>query len=674
MATTDRPPAPSLDMALDAVVSALHGEARPGQREMAQAVADTIVGAPHLLVQAGTGTGKSVAYLVPSVLAATRSGSAVVVATATLALQRQLIEHDLPIVADALEPLVGRRPTYAVLKGRHHYVCRDKVLRGAGTADPDDALFEPAPSSDLGRQAVKLRAWVDETPTGDRDDVGFPVDSRVWRGVSVTSRECIGATACSMGETCFAEAARASAAEADVVVTNHAMLAIATVEGIPLLPPHQAVVVDEGHELVDRVTGAVTVELSAQVAERAVAPARRLLDGATIDRVEDAIEVLRAELEQRVNGVEGPVRLPTVSGSLVSTLALLRDAMHEAGAEVYAGRDESDPEDSARRQRARAGLLEVHDTAGRMLMAGEREVVWVDAGRTPTLHLAPLSVASVLRASLFDEVPVVLTSATLELGGSFDQVAYGLGLGPGDYTGLDVGSPFDHASQGILYTAAHLPPPGRDGLPEEALDELAELVDAAGGRTLALFSSWRAVERASERLRVWLAGRTGDKKITLLVAKRGEPVSDLVREFAADPRAVLLGTMALWQGVDVPGQSCTLVVIDRIPFPRPDDPVMSARAAAADAEGSNGFMTVSVPRAALLLAQGSGRLIRSSSDRGVVALLDPRLVTARYGGFLRRSLPEFWPTTDGVAVRAALRRLDEAASSEGSEGSEASEA
>ncbi|CAB4945048.1 MAG: ATP-dependent helicase [Actinobacteria bacterium] len=671
MATTDRPPAPSLDMALDAVVSALHGEARPGQREMAQAVADTIVGAPHLLVQAGTGTGKSVAYLVPSVLAATRSGSAVVVATATLALQRQLIEHDLPIVADALEPLVGRRPTYAVLKGRHHYVCRDKVLRGAGTADPDDALFEPAPSSDLGRQAVKLRAWVDETPTGDRDDVGFPVDSRVWRGVSVTSRECIGATACSMGETCFAEAARASAAEADVVVTNHAMLAIATVEGIPLLPPHQAVVVDEGHELVDRVTGAVTVELSAQVAERAVAPARRLLDGATIDRVEDAIEVLRAELEQRVNGVEGPVRLPTVSGSLVSTLALLRDAMHEAGAEVYAGRDESDPEDSARRQRARAGLLEVHDTAGRMLMAGEREVVWVDAGRTPTLHLAPLSVASVLRASLFDEVPVVLTSATLELGGSFDQVAYGLGLGPGDYTGLDVGSPFDHASQGILYTAAHLPPPGRDGLPEEALDELAELVDAAGGRTLALFSSWRAVERASERLRVWLAGRTGDKKITLLVAKRGEPVSDLVREFAADPRAVLLGTMALWQGVDVPGQSCTLVVIDRIPFPRPDDPVMSARAAAADAEGSNGFMTVSVPRAALLLAQGSGRLIRSSSDRGVVALLDPRLVTARYGGFLRRSLPEFWPTTDGVAVRAALRRLDEAASSEGSEGSEA---
>ena len=674
MATTDRPPAPSLDMALDAVVSALHGEARPGQREMAQAVADTIVGAPHLLVQAGTGTGKSVAYLVPSVLAATRSGSAVVVATATLALQRQLIEHDLPIVADALEPLVGRRPTYAVLKGRHHYVCRDKVLRGAGTADPDDALFEPAPSSDLGRQAVKLRAWVDETPTGDRDDVGFPVDSRVWRGVSVTSRECIGATACSMGETCFAEAARASAAEADVVVTNHAMLAIATVEGIPLLPPHQAVVVDEGHELVDRVTGAVTVELSAQVAERAVAPARRLLDGATIDRVEDAIEVLRAELEQRVNGVEGPVRLPTVSGSLVSTLALLRDAMHEAGAEVYAGRDESDPEDSARRQRARAGLLEVHDTAGRMLMAGEREVVWVDAGRTPTLRLAPLSVASVLRASLFDEVPVVLTSATLELGGSFDQVAYGLGLGPGDYTGLDVGSPFDHASQGILYTAAHLPPPGRDGLPEEALDELAELVDAAGGRTLALFSSWRAVERASERLRVWLAGRTGDKKITLLVAKRGEPVSDLVREFAADPRAVLLGTMALWQGVDVPGQSCTLVVIDRIPFPRPDDPVMSARAAAADAEGSNGFRTVSVPRAALLLAQGSGRLIRSSSDRGVVALLDPRLVTARYGGFLRRSLPEFWPTTDGVAVRAALRRLDEAASSEGSEGSEASEA
>ena len=663
MAESSPPSRVSVDAAVGAAVAALAGEPRPGQMRMAEAVAATLAGAPHLIVQAGTGTGKSVAYLVPAVLAAVEQKEAVVVATATLALQRQLIENDLPVVADALEPLVDRRPTFAVLKGRHHYVCRDKVMRGGAASDePDDALFEPTPSSELGQQAVRLNAWIDSTESGDRDDVGFAVDSRLWRGVSVTSRECVGATTCPAGDSCFSEAARAAAAEADVVVTNHAMLAIATVEGIPLLPPHCGVVVDEGHELVDRVTGAVTVELSAPQAERALTSARRLLDAATVERVEDAVDVLREVLDEKALALEGPTRLPSVTGSLVSTLALLRDAFHEAAAEVHAGRDESDPEDAARRQRARAGLLDIHDVAGRLLVVGDREVAWLEPGRVPTLRLAPLSVAGVLRTSLFDEVPVVITSATLELGGSFDPLAASLGLDPGDFTGLDVGSPFDHAAQGILYTAAHLPPPGRDGLPEEALDELAELVDAAGGRTLALFSSWKAVERAAERLRVWLARRTGDDAVPLLVSRRGEPVAELVKQFAAEPRSVLLGTMALWQGVDVPGESCTLVVIDRIPFPRPDDPVMSARAAAADAAGSSGFMAVSVPRAALLLAQGAGRLIRSRDDRGVVAVLDPRLVTARYGSYLRNSLPEFWQTTDGGAVRAALSRLDERAS------------
>ncbi|MEI6374527.1 MAG: ATP-dependent DNA helicase [Actinomycetes bacterium] len=653
----------SLTAALDAVVEALDGQPREGQRMMAECVAATVGGGGHLLVQAGTGTGKSVAYLVPSILAAVNDGPAVVIATATLALQRQLIENDLPVIADALEPLLDRRPKFAVLKGRHHYVCRDKLLRGApGSPDPDEGLFEPTPSSELGRQAVQLRTWIDSTDTGDRDDVGFSVDSRVWRGVSVTSRECVGATACPVGDECFSEKARAAAAEADIVVTNHAMLAIATVEGIPLLPPHRAVVVDEGHELVDRVTGAVTVELSVPHLDRALAVARRMLDPDTVDRVDDAIAVFRSELDERAEGSEGPTRLASITGSLVSALALLRDATHEAAAEVFAGRDESDPEDSARRQRARAGLLEVHDVAGRLLMVSGYEVAWLEPGRVPALKLAPLSVAGVLRSALFDEVPVVITSATLELGGSFDPLAASLGLDPGDFTGLDVGSPFDHAAQGILYTAAHLPPPGREGLPEEALDELAELVDAAGGRTLALFSSWRAVERAAERLRVWLGRRTGDDAIPLLVAQRGEPVSELVRRFAAEPRSVLLGTLALWQGVDVPGESCTLVVIDRIPFPRPDDPVMSARATAADARGESGFMAVSVPRAALLLAQGSGRLIRSVDDRGVVAVLDPRLVTARYGRYLRSSLPPFWQTTDGTAVRAALTRLDQGAS------------
>jgi ATP-dependent DNA helicase DinG len=260
-----------------------------------------------------------------------------------------------------------------------------------------------------------------------------------------------------------------------------------------------------------------------------------------------------------------------------------------------------------------------------------------------------------LAANLFDPGPVVLTSATLSVGGSFEPLAAAVGCGP-DWKGLDVGSPFDHSRQGILYCAASLPRPGREGVSELALDQIAELIDAAGGRTLALFSSWRSVQRAEEVVTRRFAGRT-DRP--LIVAQRGDAVAGLVRQFADEPRASLLGTLSLWQGVDVPGASCTLVIIDRIPFPRPDDPVVSARQELIDAAGGSGFAAVSVPRAGLMLAQGAGRLIRSAQDRGVVAVLDSRLATTSYGAQLRRSLPPLWWTTDLTTVTASLRRLDE---------------
>jgi ATP-dependent DNA helicase DinG len=268
------------------------------------------------------------------------------------------------------------------------------------------------------------------------------------------------------------------------------------------------------------------------------------------------------------------------------------------------------------------------------------------------LRVAPLSVSGLLRASLFERSPVVLTSATLTVGGGFEGIAGALGLtDEAGWSGLDVGSPFDHARQGILYVAARLPAPGRDGTPPAALEELVELVRAAGGRTLALFSSWRGVERAHQHLAA--AGIA-----PLLVQRRGDSVGDLVERFAADDRSTLLGTLSLWQGVDVPGSACTCVVIDRIPFPRPDDPLLAARQRAVDEAGGNGFRAVSVPRAGLLLAQGVGRLIRGPQDRGVVAVLDPRLATAAYGATLRAGLPPFWYTLDREAVLGALRRLD----------------
>jgi ATP-dependent DNA helicase DinG len=247
---------------------------------------------------------------------------------------------------------------------------------------------------------------------------------------------------------------------------------------------------------------------------------------------------------------------------------------------------------------------------------------------------------------------VVLTSATLALGGSFEPMArqWGLPAGPSQtWSGLDVGSPFDHPRSGILYIARHLPPPGRDGLPSAYLDELRELIDAAGGRTLGLFSSMRAARKAADELR----GAIGFP----VLCQGDDATSQLVRQFAADESTCLFGTLSLWQGVDVPGRSLQLVVIDRIPFPRPDDPLASARQRAIAAHGGNGFMAVAASGAALLLAQGTGRLLRTGTDRGVVAILDPRLATARYAGFLRASLPPYWTTTDPGVVRAALRRL-----------------
>jgi ATP-dependent DNA helicase DinG len=290
--------------------------------------------------------------------------------------------------------------------------------------------------------------------------------------------------------------------------------------------------------------------------------------------------------------------------------------------------------------------------------------VWVsrlvrpDGAVRVALHVAPLSVAGLLRERLYAERTVVLTSATLTLGGTFDATAGSVGLGgdggPG-WRGLDVGSPFDYPRQGILYLARHLPPPGRGGMSEAALDELAALLEAAGGRTLGLFSSRRAAEYAAEALR---------ERLDLPILCQGDDSTPtLVRAFARDAATCLFGTMSLWQGVDVPGSACQLVVLDRIPFPRPDDPLAAARQQAVARAGGNGFMSVAATHAALRLAQGAGRLVRSGGDRGVVAVLDSRLATARYATFLRTSLPPFWTTDDRGLVLDALRRIDAAAPS-----------
>ncbi len=656
--------------ALDAAVDAIGGQPREGQIEMAEAVANALSDRHHLLVQAGTGTGKSLAYLVPALV----HGKKVLVATATLALQRQLVERDLPKIKGALEKELGRELTFAVYKGVGNYLCLQKM--NSAEADPDgEVLLE---IGTLEKDAKRLRAWA-ETPgvSGDRDDAP-DVDRRVWYANSVSGRECIGKDDCAYGSQCFAVNAKAKAQTADVVVTNHTLLAIEIVDSHPILPERDAVILDEAHEFMDRTTQAVTEELTAARVERAAKMAKKHLPGKASDAFAKAADNFAEALNDFAADVRNDPtkagRLPELPAQLEAPIRKVKEASAAVIALINADSDVIDPDSMAERARVKGATNEVQQTATKMLKPSGHQVMWFEPTYS-TLYLAPLSVSQVLRANLLTETPVIATSATLSVGKSFDAIAKSIGfvvngsndddedsedefeageIDPANVQMLDVGSPFDFANQGMLYLPKHIPEPGRDGPSKEALTELAELIDAAGGRTLALFSSWRGVEMADEYLRKVLA----ELEIPIITQKRGDSVGTLVERFAKDPKSILLGTISLWQGIDVPGPACTLVAIDRIPFPRPDEPVMSARAAEADAAGGSGFMQVSLPRAALLLAQGTGRLIRSIDDRGVVAILDSRIITKRYGSVLLNSMPPFWRTSDGAVIRESLKRLD----------------
>ena len=656
--------------ALGAAVFAINGSPREGQIEMAEAVANALSDRHHLLVQAGTGTGKSLAYLVPALV----HGKKVLVATATLALQRQLVERDLPRVKEALEKELGRTISFAVYKGVGNYLCLQKMNADDGTAD-SEVLVD---ISSLEKDARRLRDWAAKPGiSGDRDDAP-DVDRRVWLANSTSGRECVGADECKFGSECFAVNAKARAQTADIVVTNHTLLAIEIVDSHPILPERDAVILDEAHEFMDRTTQAVTEELTSGRVARAANMARRHMPGKLSDAFVKAAEGFAEAMDEY--GQEYRIRsdeerkLNELPDALAAPVRKIKEAAEAVIAYINADSEIVDPDSLADRARVKGAVNEIKVTAQKMMRMGEGQVLWYEPTFS-TLYLAPLAVSHVLRENLFTQTPVIATSATLTVGKSFDPIARSLGIlatadseseseeessiDPSNVQMLDVGSPFDFANQGMLYLPRELPEPGRDGPSKEALVELGELIDAAGGRTLALFSSWRGVEMADEHLRRVLA----ELPISIITQKRGDSVGSLVERFADDPTSILLGTMSLWQGVDVPGPSCTLVAIDRIPFPRPDDPVMSARAAEADAAGGSGFMQVSLPRAALLLAQGTGRLIRSVDDRGVVAILDSRIINKRYGSILLNSMPPLWRTSDGKTVKESLKRLHQQFSS-----------
>jgi ATP-dependent DNA helicase DinG len=685
------------------------GESRPGQVEMAAAVADALLRRRNLVVQAGTGTGKSLAYLVPAAL----SGDKVVVATATKALQDQLADKDLPQVAAATDHGL----TFAVLKGRSNYVCRQRVSEVAGTtgqltmtagsADPPDADDSLTPEDDtdtsdpatVADQVRSLVRWANDTVTGDRAELPFEPHFRAWAMVSTTARECPGAFRCPSGRDCFAEDARARAADADVVVVNTHLYGAHLASGGAVLPDHQVVIFDEAHEVEDVMTDSLGLEVGPGRFRALATAARPVLgddDGASraVEAVADVADVFHRVLRpwsgRRVphgdlsegTDTDGPAPAPRPMTELAAdddepagldlglaplprapkarTAAAVPSPTGAAGRTTPVGRDPDlatllalatgrvgrlvdhlrraerdggDAESGERSRRDRVLLAAGHLAAdlARLALLGDGEVAWVEDGnRTPALRVSPIDVGPVLAEQLWGHVTAVLTSATVPIG-----LAARLGMPADDTDTIDVGSPFDYRTHSLLYVARSLPDRRRPEAEPAMHDELEVLINAAGGRTLALFTSWRAMRAAVEVL--------AERLSFPILSQSDLPKPALVEAFRSDESACLFATLGFWQGVDVPGRTLSLVTIDRIPFPRPDDPVLEARRELA---GPGAFSTVDLPRAGTLLAQGAGRLIRSSSDRGVVAVLDSRLATARYRGALLERVPPMKRTLD----------------------------
>lgn len=596
---------------------------------MSAAVAGAISDKRHLLAQAGTGTGKSWAYLVPAIL----SGKRTVVATATKALQDQLAGKDLPFLQEHL----GKDFDFAVLKGRSNYVCQQRIAEiSGGNQLALDGLAERASPSEL----AALKLWAAQTPTGDRAELLAEPSHQAWGAVSVSAQECPGAKRCPKGDVCFAELARRKAADADVVVVNLHLLGLDLATDGAVLPEHEVVVVDEAHQLEDIISDTCGFELSAGRFQNLARSVRAILDDpATSDDIETSASLLSAVLGEHI----GRRLKGTLDPALVDALALTRSRLDRVANSLRAIPDDAGDDVATRKTRA------VQLTTGLMVdvaAAGEvptTSVAWVEGpDHNPKLRVAPIDVAELLRAGLWDRRPAILTSATLPVG-----MAERLGLTPADHDEIDVGSPFDYEHNGLLYCAAHLPDPREPGFEPGMHDDLVALIEAAGGRTLALFTSYRAMDAAIEAVRPRVSGP--------IFGQRDLPKPALVAAFAEDESACLFATMGFWQGIDVPGRTLSLVTIDRLPFPRPDEPLLQARRERAKADA---FRLIDLPRTSMMLAQGVGRLIRSTTDEGVVAVFDPRLANAkRYRWDLLNALPPLPRTKDRAEAEAFLRRV-----------------
>jgi ATP-dependent DNA helicase DinG len=606
-------------------------EDRPGQRQMARAVATAIDTHRHLIVAAPTGVGKSLGYLVPAIL----SGETVVVTTATKALQDQLATKDLPL----LKATLGEEFDFAVLKGRSNYLCLQR-LREIHTGDQAQTELEGlGPTTRV--EIKRLSEWAATTTTGDAAELSWSPSDRAWQSVSVSSDECPGAKRCPMGDSCWAEGARQLAAAAQVIVVNTYLYGLNVASGGVILPDHDVVVIDEAHQLEDIMSDTVGVSISAGRFTRCAQIGRRVLDDPTVTGALIDAGVAMREVLGRSSGKRLPRPLPA---ELVETLHNGRRRLDDLLAALRTIKtDVPDAEQRVlRAQQIATKLIEHIDIA---LSFGETYVPFVEGtAENASLEIAPLDVGPVLEAGIWSKRTAILTSATIPV-----SLAHRAGIPEATVTELTVDSPFDYATHGLLYCALHLPDPRHADYQQLMHDELEALINAAGGRTLALFTSWKAMEAAAEALKPRLA--------MPVLTQRDLPKMALVDAFSKDESSCLFATSGFFQGVDIPGRTLSLVTIDRIPFPRPDDPLLSARR---EVLGPAAFGEIDLPRATMLLAQAAGRLIRSRSDKGVVAIFDKRLGTANYRWNIVNGLPPMKRTRSRAEAEAFLRAITSA--------------
>jgi ATP-dependent DNA helicase DinG len=598
-------------------------EPRDGQAALAQEVADALERGQHLLAEAGTGIGKSLAYLIPAL----ESGRRVVVATATKALQEQLLAKDVPAAAAAL----GREVDVAVLKGRQNYLCR-KSLHGLALP-----LFRTAEDA---AEYERLQDWVETTETGDRAELSFEPRPTLWAEVAVGADRCAGRR-CLFLATCFSEQARARAQEAELVIANHALyfadLAVRarTGDGAGILPEHDAVVFDEAHRLEESAAawfgGRVSLgglrRLLRDV-ERACREGARRVPARALDAVDRRGEELLAGLDPG----RGRRRLTPADGEAAAApAAALAGALVQLAEALRGGSEDLD-------QLARRSLALVDDLGACLALDDEDTVSWAEQD---ALAWAPIDVSEVLRELLWDgEAVSVLVSATLEP--RFLRTRLGLD----DAREVSLPSPYDYREQALLYVPSAFPEPRSPAYDARLAEEVLALCRLSQGRALVLTTSYSRLDALAERMA---------PRVPYPVLVQGEaPRERLLERFRDEVDSVLIATQTFWQGVDVQGESLSLLVIDKLPFAAPNDPLVEARCERIAREGGDWFGAYAIPAAVLQLRQGFGRLIRGHADRGVVAILDPRLRTRAYGRRFLEALPPAPLVGDLASVGAFL--------------------